>query len=267
MELFDFEENGRIFNGSGWWLVQRYFVNAEQVKDSLIFPNESQAHHMLKVMRMKTEAIAEFVIAEKVLAIAKLISVEPISFKIMEKIESNVEMPIQVSVATSFLKGDKLEFLAQKVTELGAGELIIVPTQRAVVKWDNKKQLKKQTRLQKIAQEASEQSHRLKIPQIQILSKFASLVDYAKEFDLVLVAYEEKAKAGDVSQFAKALEAFSGQSILLFFGSEGGISEKEAEQLSEIGVLIGLGPRIMRAETAPLYVLSVLSYYFELKGG
>ncbi|MBS7578198.1 MULTISPECIES: 16S rRNA (uracil(1498)-N(3))-methyltransferase [unclassified Enterococcus] len=249
--------------------MQRYFINQAQVSDAqFIFPDEMQAHHMLKVLRMKPDSCAEFVLNEQELLIAKLVSEQPLAFQIIESYERKVELPVQISVATSFLKGEKLEWLAQKATELGASELIISPMKRAVVKWDEKKRAKRLMRLQKIAQEASEQSHRMIVPKITILNHLNDLLLEAAEYDLVLIAYEESAKDGEQSQFAQSLVAFKGQRILVIFGPEGGLDSQEIEKLESVGKLVGLGPRIMRAETAPLYVLSVLSFYFELyKGG
>ncbi|MDR1567583.1 MAG: 16S rRNA (uracil(1498)-N(3))-methyltransferase [Streptococcaceae bacterium] len=246
--------------------MQRYFIEQSQVDGNFIFPNDTQTHHITKVMRMTAKDKAEFVISEHRLIVAELISDTPVKFEIIDTLKSDVELPVRVSIATSFLKGEKLELLAQKVTELGASELLVVPTQRSVVKWDAKKRQKKQLRLQKIAHEASEQSHRLKIPKVLILSEFNDLLKRLTAYDLVLIAYEKSAQTGEVSQFYQQLEQFQGQKILVFFGPEGGIADEEIDVLLPFGSLIGLGPRIMRAETAPLYALSAISFYYELKG-
>ncbi|MCH4168873.1 MAG: 16S rRNA (uracil(1498)-N(3))-methyltransferase [Streptococcaceae bacterium] len=248
--------------------MQRYFINREQLTDiSSIVPDEAQAHHMLNVLRMKPESRVEFVLDEQELLIAELVSVQPLSFQIIERFESSVELPVQITIATSFLKGEKLELLAQKTTELGVSELIISPMKRAVVKWNEKKRAKKLARLQKIAQEASEQSHRMKVPKMTILNHLNDLLLKADDYDLILIAYEEKAKIGEQSQFSQLLKAFRGQRILVICGPEGGLDLSEVEKFSKIGELVGLGPRIMRAETAPLYVLSAMSFYFELQKG
>ena len=80
------------------------------------------------------------------------------------------------------------------------------------------------------------------------------------------MAYEESAKQSEGSQFATALKKLKpGEKVLLVFGPEGGLSEKEIAKLSEAGfVLCALGPRILRTETAPLYALSAISYQLEL---
>lgn len=84
-------------------------------------------------------------------------------------------------------------------------------------------------------------------------------------YDSVIVAYEEEAKSGEVSQLKQTLERFKPQDrVLIITGPEGGLSESEVELFRKQGNLVGLGPRILRAETAPLYVLSAISYENEL---
>ena len=80
------------------------------------------------------------------------------------------------------------------------------------------------------------------------------------------MAYEESAKAGEHGQLVQSLQsAQPGQSLICVFGPEGGIAPKEIEALQAAGFLLaGLGPRILRAETAPLYLLSAISYVTEL---
>lgn len=86
------------------------------------------------------------------------------------------------------------------------------------------------------------------------------------QFDLILVAYEESAKTGEHSAFANALQQIEANSkVLLIFGPEGGISSDEIAAYQKAGgLLVGLGPRILRTETAPLYALSAISYALEL---
>ena len=98
----------------------------------------------------------------------------------------------------------------------------------------------------------------IKIEQV----KETDLVDYKKETNLV--AYEESAKQGEISLLAQTLTQ-NPKSTLCAFGPEGGFAPDEIDYLNQNDFLsVGLGPRIMRAETAPMYFLSVLSYKYEL---
>ena len=86
------------------------------------------------------------------------------------------------------------------------------------------------------------------------------------DFDKIFLAYEESAKAGELSTLASSLrQSQSGDKLLFIFGPEGGISPQELAEFEKSGAIpVGLGPRIMRAETAPLYALSAVSFYTEL---
>lgn len=115
------------------------------------------------------------------------------------------------------------------------------------------KSIEKINRLNEVALSAAEQSHRNVVPEVAYLNGLKALTQM--NFDTKLVAYEESAKVGEEANLVKAVRQTSpGQSIVAVFGPEGGISESEISLLKENGfVLAGLGPRIMRTETAPLY--------------
>lgn len=127
--------------------------------------------------------------------------------------------------------------------------------------------MKNQERLQKIAQEAAEQSHRTHIPVIEFPISFKQLLQKIKDYDAVYIADEEDAKLAERIKFSdklKKLSANNSTKILCIFGPEGGISRQESAALIEAGAqTMSLGPRILRAETAPLYALSAISYEFE----
>ncbi|MCP8609543.1 RsmE family RNA methyltransferase, partial [Acinetobacter baumannii] len=91
--------------------------------------------------------------------------------------------------------------------------------------------------------------------------------DTIDNYDYILIAYEEEAKDGELSNFKQTLQQFNAQDkVLMIFGPEGGLSENEISLFSNTSTVVGLGPRILRAETAPLYALSAISYEKELMG-
>ena len=97
----------------------------------------------------------------------------------------------------------------------------------------------------------------------------AQLLAKSADYDACLVAYEEDAKQGEHSRLRQACQTLKGQAgakVLVVFGSEGGLTPEEVSQLCEAGFqTVALGPRILRAETAPIYFLSALSYALELE--
>ena len=159
-----------------------------------------------------------------------------------------------------------MEFITQKVTELGASAIWAFPADWSVAKWDGKKLAKKSEKLEKIAQGAAEQSKRNLIPEIRFFDKKVDFLAALTDFDRIIVAYEESAKEGESAALVRALSGLGvGAKVLFIFGPEGGLSPEEIVAFGQAGaVSAGLGPRILRAETAPLYALTAVSVLSEL---
>lgn len=247
--------------------MQRYFVDTQSDANRFIVAGEDY-HHIARVMRMKIDDKIVCVNPDgksAVCAIAEITD-EKVVANVVKWEDETTELPIAVTIASGLPKGDKLEWIIQKGTELGANEFVPFLATRSIVKWDEKKAGKKVERWRKIAKEAAEQSYRSKIPTVIEPMTLKSLLEKAKNYDILLVAYEEEAKQGETAMLAKKLhELKAGQSLLIVFGPEGGLSPEEVMKLKESGFSVcGLGPRILRTETAPLYLLSAVSYHLEL---
>lgn len=247
--------------------MQRYFIREPFNEQGELSITGENARHISKVMRME---IGDQIIIVHVdtAFICEIVSIgQDVVVRQTGDIVPSPEMPIKVDIACGLPKGDKLELITQKGTELGMHALIPFSAERSIVKWDEKKGEKKTERLQKIAQEAAEQSHRTYIPAIKNPVSFKELLTLLSAYDAVLIADEEDAKQVTRTRFADKLKKVydnESKSILLIFGPEGGISRNEAKSLLQAGAeTMSLGPRILRAETAPLYALAAISYEFE----
>ena len=250
--------------------MQRYFIDQViQSVGEIISVLKEQEHHMLKVMRMNIGECCEIVDEKEQLYIAKITQLSPFELTIEEYKEQQVELPIDVTIFVGLSKGDKLETIVQKATELGVHTIVPVEMKRNMVKWTKDKSQKKIERLQKIAQEAAEQSHRLHVPKVLDLMTLKESVILAKKATKALVAFEEVAKQGEAAAFVQSLTSLKeGDSIAFYFGPEGGFDVQEIEYLNSQEVhSCALGPRILRAETAPMYALAAVSYHFELLKG
>ncbi|NJP36501.1 16S rRNA (uracil(1498)-N(3))-methyltransferase [Alkalicoccus luteus] len=245
--------------------MQRYFLEEQQIQGDTVEFDKDSERHIRTVMRMQ-RGDEVIVCVSGSCHIVTLEEGEPLRAVIREKETADREMPVQVTVAQALVKADKLELVLQKGTELGAAAFIPFQAERSIVKTDPKKQDKKLPRWKKIVKEAAEQSGRRLVPAVFNPIGTDNLIRRFGEFDLVLAAYEEQAKIGDKRAFFEAVnELGEGKSVLIIVGPEGGLSAGEAERLSRSGaVMCGLGPRILRTETAPLYMLSALSYHTEL---
>ena len=245
--------------------MQRYFIEGKIPEDRLVAITGDDAKHIAKVMR---QTAGDYLIAvmEGEAYLAKIVTADfDVEVELGEKLEMQVELPKKVTIACGLPKGDKLDLITQKATELGMYALLPFSAERSIVKWDSSKSGKKIGRLQKIAKEAAEQSHRTHIPEIHPVQSFKQLMVQAESYDAVIVAYEEEAREGNRTRFAEILKAlYDKDSVLIVFGPEGGISESEVAALKNSGaVFTSLGPRILRTETAPLYALAAISYEYE----
>lgn len=246
--------------------MQQYFIKGKAEKEVTITDKDT-IKHMFQVMRLTDEAEVVLVFDDGIKYLAKVTNSMAHELEIIEALPDQVELPVKVTIASGFPKGDKLDTIAQKVTELGASALWGYPADWSVVKWDGKKLAKKEDKLAKIVLGAAEQSKRNVVPEVHLFEQKAEFLKSLSSFDHIFIAYEETAKAGQLATLARELkEVKPGAKLLFIFGPEGGISPAEITQFEAAGAIkVGLGPRIMRTETAALYALSAISYALELQ--
>lgn len=245
--------------------MHRYFLNEKIGTVIELNKNQGVFHHMLRVRRAKVGTKAEFVDVDQKLVVGELVEAgsDTATVKVIEELTQKVELPVKVTLIVSPVKNDRTDWFVQKATELGVDRIILTKMERTVVDW-GKQQEKKLARLEKIALNAAEQSHRLKVPEIDFMD-YQDAINEPRDHGLV--AWEESAKEGEKATLLKvAEEAEAGQRFAVLFGPEGGLSTEEVDGLQAAGFApAGLGPRILRAETAPLYALSALSTIWELQ--
>ncbi|MGX9933245.1 16S rRNA (uracil(1498)-N(3))-methyltransferase [Virgibacillus salarius] len=247
--------------------MQRYFVPKGMWNEFTIKITGDDVHHMKRVMRFKAGDCIICNHPDGQAAICKITFLDNgvVYADIKEWLKQDAELPVEVAIAQGLPKGDKLDLIFQKGTELGANTFIPFQASRSVVRWDEKKQEKKLNRLVKIIKEASEQSHRNKLPNVQYSKSLKELMEFSDSYDMKLFAYEEEAKTSNYQSFGENLRKLKPrQRILICIGPEGGFSEDETIALKASGFqAVRLGPRILRTETAALYALASISYHFE----
>jgi 16S rRNA (uracil1498-N3)-methyltransferase len=261
--------------------MQRYFVAPEQWVESEATIGGDDAHHLLRVMRAEVgdvvivsdgqgrEAKAELTYLDKNEARAT----------VLEWLPQEAEPAVDVWIGQSLPKGDKMETVIQKGTELGAVRFVPFLSERTVVQYDARKEAKRTERWHKIAKEAAEQAHRNRIPAIDGVRSWKELLTLAREADAAWLCYEKEGGYGlkDALQEWKAGAAAAGKSggafgakpkLLLLVGPEGGFSEREAAEAEAAGCrLVGLGKRILRTETAAMVGLACILYEIGEMGG
>jgi len=246
--------------------MQHYFLKQSAQLGASVDLNSDISRHWVKVMRATPGDHAEFVDLNGNLFLGQLQTStdEKTTVKLVENLDSKSEIPVNVTLIMGLPKQDKADWIVQKTTEMGVSEVIFFAADWSVAQWKGNRIDKKLERLQKIAAGAAEQSHRLKIPTIKYEKSLENIVTSFS--GRLLVAYEEAAKQGEKSELRHQLgEVNSGDNLAVVVGPEGGISPAEIQLLeNNNGIKVGLGPRILRTETAPLYFLAAVSTIIEL---
>ena len=239
--------------------MTRFFVTPdEMMPDFMVLTGENAAH--AKVLRLKCGE--EVLVCDgqggECLCAVSDVSDGQIGLVVKSQQRSESEPALRVSIYMAFPKGDKLEHVIQKTTELGAFEIVAFPSGRCVSRPDEKSLKKKLERWQKIAQSAAEQSGRGRIPQVIVLGSYAQALERAAKADKAILFYENE----QATTLRMSLSAGEYHSISLLTGPEGGLETAEVEKARCAGLEIcTLGKRILRCETAPLCALSAVMYH------
>ena len=231
--------------------MQRYF--SEVKKDNLFLLKDEDLYHIKTVMRMNINDEIEVVYEQKVY-ICKL---DKNYNEIIEKvIEDNKIKKINYVLCVPILQEQKMSFILQKATELGVDLIIPILTSRSMVKMKDKEN-KKIERWKRICKEASEQSKRVTIPLVSEVKKITDL-----DLDGLKIVCSTKEKDNTLKKILK--NNLKCDKIIMVVGPEGGLTLDEENQLIDLGFIpTSLGDNILRVETAPLYLLSVLNYEME----
>ena len=238
--------------------MTRFFVTVEEWNETAMVLTGENAQHA-RVLRLKE---GEQVLVcdgggREALCAVEAASNKELALSVLEIRESSSEAAVRVSVYMAFPKGDKLEHVIQKATELGAYEIAAFPSSRCISRPDDKSLKKKLERWQKIAASAAEQSGRGMIPEVVVLGSYAQALERAVKSDLAILFYENE----HATTLRMALESGQFRTVSILSGPEGGLEEAEVEKAREAGLRIcTLGKRILRCETAPLCGLSAIMY-------
>ncbi|RJX25276.1 MAG: 16S rRNA (uracil(1498)-N(3))-methyltransferase [Acholeplasma sp.] len=226
--------------------MQRYFLSQ---KSNQITGQD--AHHILKVMRMKSQDEVIVCYDHRCFLSSLIIHDSDVFFEEIKELE-RMNTP-KITLIQGLPKHPKSELVVKYATLFGATSILFVPMMRSIAKLDN--EANKQKRLEMIAKEASELAHRFDVPEIILESSFKKI--HWKDFDTILLA-DENEKTSTLDQVLPLVS--SQMKIALVIGPEGGITDQEREYLSSVHALsVSLGKYILPTELAALYALSYLS--------
>lgn len=235
--------------------MQRYFAK-EKLEDKFAL-NSDDLYHIKTVMRMKTGDKVEVVYDDSVYLCEVELIKDNVVVNLLEKLETETNLEPKIRLILPFLKEQKMDLILQKGTELGIDEFIFIETERTIVKVEDKKEQSKLDRWSRICKEASEQSMRLDIPNVKIERNKEALesLDGLK----LLCSTQEKDKT--VKNLLKNTRNYDKINIMI--GPEGGFSLKEEIYFEKKGFTkVSLGSQIMRVETVPIFLASIIRYEY-----
>ena len=247
--------------------MPKFFISKNQIDGDIIKIVGEDSHHISRSLRM---ACGEKINVTDDEAYEYECTLEAfgegfVLARIESKQISNAESPIKVHLFQALPKGEKLDLIIQKSVECGVYDITPFESEYCIAKAKGDSEGRKNDRRSKIALEAAKQCRRGIIPKVNSTVTFDQMMDKAFLSDAVLFCYEGEGTVamGKMLKELKNTKEINELSIII--GSEGGFSPAEAEKMQKAGALmIGLGKRILRAETAAIMALSCLVYEFEL---
>ena len=239
--------------------MPRFYVPHPQIEKGLLRVEGDEVRHIRRVLRLKTGDEATIFDGSAREYKGKIVEEGPSSVVILiqDILPSKSESFLEITLAQGLLKGEKMDYVIQKATELGIEEIVPFVSSRSIPQLDKEKKIKRHQRWEKIAIEASKQCGRGVVPKIGALRDYPGILQIASSDSVRLALWEREGR-----RLKEVLEGL-GEKRKIFFivGPEGGLSQEEAGQAVEKGfITISLGKRILRSETASLCLLSILQY-------
>ncbi len=243
--------------------MPKYYIKPEDVQGNIICSREN-AHHIVRVLRMGPGEEITFCDGQGTDHTAVLVSVsgpgEPESFtaEIKENRPSEGEPETKLTLFQGLPKGDKMDLILEKGTELGISRFVPVLMERSVSRPDPKKLADKVAKWNKQVRSAAEQCGRGRIPSVESAIDSGKLPEALASCDLAIVFYEEHKEKSLKALLGKYPEA---RSIALVIGPEGGLAPGEVAVMEASGAITcGLGSRILRTETAGPAAAAMILY-------
>lgn len=245
--------------------MDRFFADS-CIENRAYITDTDEIKHITKVMRLRSGDKVELIASNKKEFIAQIreIKKDEIILDIVDEMIKKRELDCRITIYQGIPKGQKMELIIQKSTELGVSRIVPCQLKRCVSNISEKED-KKISRWQKIAQEASKQSKRIMVPVIENTMGIDEIIEDMKTNQINILFYESEENLM-IKDYIRKINN-SGEKIIsagIIIGPEGGLEESECFLLSESGAkTVSLGDRILRTETAAIYGATVLAYEFE----
>ena len=238
--------------------MHRFFVQPENITGDEVVLRGTDVSHIRTVLRLKPGNRIQILdgLGSRYLVQLTEVKTREVRGRIESKEDFQTESPLVIQMGLALLKGNKFDPVLRKAVELGVCRVSPLKTDRCVMRVPRMEAEKKAARWQRIAREAARQSGRSRLPEVS--PDIQTVEDFcreSREAEIKLVFWEEE----EVQKLSDVSPTSAPRSIAFLTGPEGGFSSEEIETARQYGFQsITLGPRILRAETVPIVVLSLL---------
>ena len=253
--------------------MRRFSITPDRIRDGRVAFDRDESRHLARVLRLKpgdTVVAADGAGHDFTVRLEDV--AETVTGTVLGVATRDAESPLRITLVQSVPKGDKMEAIVRAATELGVARVVPVTTERTIVTLEPGRWRERARRWQRVAKEAAKQCGRAVIPAVDVARPLAEFVALDEPADLRLCLWEAAASGqggGQALPFGTTLTQSlpptlsPHASIYLLIGPEGGLSRQEVESVRARGwAIVGVGPRILRSETAGPAITAVLQSRF-----
>jgi len=237
--------------------LRRFFAGPEYFQgDEVVLP-PGETHHALRVLRLPVGARVEVADGCGRIYLAEIAALEPskVRLRLLTEVRTERESNLEITLGLALVRGEVFDLMVRQVTEMGIHRLIPFRSARSLIRPDSLKK-SRLARWRRLAQEALKSSQRQVLPQIEEPVEFAQVLQGEEDVKIIFWEEQRDDTAGvDLASLPRP------ERLRALIGPEGGFSAAEAAAAQKAGFLImGLGPRRLRVETAALAAVTVLQY-------
>ncbi|MGD9175462.1 MAG: RsmE family RNA methyltransferase [Desulfobacterales bacterium] len=243
--------------------MRYFYIEPDALRKKPVALKGSELRHIKNALRLKPGSRIGLVDGQgfEYEAVIRQFLTDRVELEITDKRPGKKESPVQISVAQALLKDQKMDRLLRYLCELGIAQWMPFMCDRSVPVPGEKRLSARLERWQKIVQESVKQCQRARLPQINKTKTFEDLLDSGSTYDLKIIFFENENTS--LNALVPTAEQPPPKKILLILGPEGGFTDREIDMARATGFLVaGLGPRILRAETATITACTLAQFLF-----
>ncbi len=240
--------------------IHRFYINPGQVTTTRARILGDDARQITRVLRLRPGAVVECFdgTGQQVTATLTRVSESEVEAAPTRVTYPATELAHPLTLVMALLKGERLDWVIEKATELGVSGIVVFPAARSVARAQEERLERKALRWRRIAKEAAEQSGRVRLPSVEGAATLEEALERVRGCRLIVA--DEAERGAEAAMPVKPLVEGLVEATAVVVGPEGGWSAEEREAFQAVGAeRVSLGPRVLRSETAAVALLARLT--------